>query len=84
MLRSKHVPVAEIHLLKTPVHFFFLAESLDGRHPGDVFLQAGVEAAEYQPAFAINLAGAPPVKTADIKNRRESGQANQRQFPVEP
>src|SRR6188508_327673 len=55
---QEHVAIAKIHLLKPAVHLCFLSESLDRGHSGNVFLQAGVESAQDEPALAINFPSA--------------------------
>jgi hypothetical protein len=81
---QQHVAIAKVDLLETTIHFRFLAKGLDGRDSRDIFLEAGVEPSQDQPALAIHLTRAAAVKAADIENDRKGGQANERQLPVEP
>ena len=81
---QQDIAIVEIDLLKAPVHPLLLTECLHRRHTGDVFLQTGIEPAENKPALAIDLAGAPAIKTAQVNNHRKRREADQRQLPVEP
>src|SRR4030095_16176782 len=81
---QQHVAVVIIDALETAVHFFFLAEGLHRRDAGKIFLQTGVEPAEHQAALSIHLTGAASEKSPAEKNQRKSGEADERQLPVEP